>query len=157
MSPNYGELLIKLIQVMIYKANKNKCVRFIYFLQLNVCKQNVLRILVEWASIWSSVVQICQRKGSFQCQQLQPNIAHWQRKRALFKREPLMHYENISLSLNFTGLSCISERQFRFLAIDPVDVPYFIKLGLKDLKNSNDSGDYDIDPMAFIIDSEVST
>lgn len=101
-------------------------------------------------------MQICQRKGSFQCQQMMSNIDHWNQKRYLFKREPLLRYENVSSALNFTGLSCASDRQFKFLAVDPVDVPYFIKLGLNGLKNSEES-EYSVDPMAFIIDSQVNS
>lgn len=101
-------------------------------------------------------MQICQRKGSFQCQQLMTSIKHWERKRSQFKREPLLHFENVSAAINFTGLSCDSERNFKFLAIDPLDVPYFINLGLTGLADVNGKSDENIvDPVAFIIDSQV--
>ena len=91
-------------------------------------------------------------------------FAHWEKRRRLFVQEPLTHYENISSSLNFTGLSCRSNRPFRFLAIDPVHIPHFTKLALgfnletdgsRNGSTRTDMGLSMKDPLAFIIDAQV--
>jgi hypothetical protein len=78
-------------------------------------------------------------------------MKHWELKKSALQRESLANYELASDEMNFTGLSCVSDRQFKFFAVDPIDAPYFMELGFGGLGFNKDS-----DPVAFIIDAQVS-
>jgi len=107
---------------------------------------------IEWLTLWKSLKKVCDNANlrTMKCHLLTEQLHHWDLRKSLLHRESLASYENISESLNFTGLSCLSEKPFKFIAIDPLDVPHFIRLGLSGLGYQDGS-----DPLAFIIDAEV--
>lgn len=127
-------------------------------------------------TLWNSVSKICAAQvgpPSDTCILLRDQLKHWNTKRSSLRRESLASYNDASERMNFTGFSCDSDRQFKFVAIDPVkticictsqknyiskvvenlqiDMPYFVELGFGGLGFHNDS-----DPVLFIIDAQVS-
>lgn len=108
------------------------------------------------------------------CKEMWEELQHWEDRKEKLINESLKNYEWISNSLNFTGLSCKAKKPLRFVAIDPVDIPYFTKLalGLRPVnpyannfssnetfvsQNGNPVMECMKDPVAFIIDAEVKS
>lgn len=83
---------------------------------------------------------------------MREQLKNWRSAEILLEREPLSTFEKISSSLNFTGLSCRSNKPLRFLAIDPADVPHFIDLALGGVTPGSSSLTSQ-EPLAFIIDA----
>lgn len=105
-------------------------------------------------TLWNSISKICAAQvgpPTDTCILLKDQLKHWMAKRSLLKRESLASYKKATERMNFTGFSCASDRQFKFFAIDPIDMPYFIPNAFGGLGFHNDS-----DPVLFIIDAQVS-
>jgi hypothetical protein len=113
------------------------------------------KLTSEWISLWNSISKLCLESGrqpmSEACLTMADQLKHWVRRKNLLRRESLANYESVSERLNFTGFSCNSERQFRFFAIDPVDISHFVDLGLDGLGFMEDD-----DPILLVIDAPVS-
>lgn len=103
-------------------------------------------------ALWKSVAEVCKQQpsSSSTCILLQEQMRHWASKKGAFRRESLAAYEGVAERMNFTGFSCASDRKFKFFAVDPVDMPYFVNQGFKGLGFNGES-----DPIAFIIDAQV--
>ncbi|CAG7729366.1 unnamed protein product [Allacma fusca] len=113
------------------------------------------KINSEWLKLWKSIQKICytSTNTTLSCEIMMEQLTHWKTNEVSLSREPLMEYENISTALNFTGSSCRASRPFRFIAIDPADVPHFIELALGGISQAAESLT-DQEPLAFIIDGQ---
>jgi hypothetical protein len=105
-------------------------------------------------TLWNSISKICDAQTgtpSDSCVLLRDQLKHWVTKRSSLQRVSLASYNEASTNrMNFTGFACASDRQFKFFAIDPIDMPYFVELGFGGLGFNNES-----DPVLFIIDAQV--